>query len=370
MLLTAIRQLRTTATLSAALVSAVFLSCHGAAHAATTFKQQSEVGQELKIPVHEWSDDEQSPQGVIVAVHGLVFHGKAYDALARHLSSKGFVVYAADMRGFGDWREPSSEFGNDTAVHFTQSKEDLGNLLRTLRKKHSSLPIYCIGESFGANYAVWQASTEPGSLDGVIACGISYKVCVHPRVIWVPTFFQGLAHPKKPINLAPYLAPILSENKSITQVCLHDSATITAMSPTDLIKAGLTNKIALRGISHLPPSMPILIVAGEKDQIQKTKTLKSMVKRMGSKNTKLMILPGKGHLLLEHREVDTDVEDIVDNWLAEQVASYQKASKTTKDWKDYEITSVSEGLRSSYVTPLHCIRLVSIDASVTNGNTK
>jgi alpha-beta hydrolase superfamily lysophospholipase len=241
--------------------------------------------------------------------------------MARYLSDRQFHVYTIDLRGFGEWRNPKSKFGADPAIHFTQSKDDLSKLLEALRQKYPNVPIYCLGESIGANYALWQASTKPELLDGAVLVNVSYKVCVHPRPLWVKTFFQGLSHPKTPFNLVPYLKPLLSENKSLVQTCLSDTNTCTAMSAEDLIKAAVTNRRTVQQLDKIPENMPILILAGQKDKIQKTNKLPDMVSRMSSKKTELVILQNKGHMLVEHQTPQKDVYEILDNWLTECTSS-------------------------------------------------
>lgn len=280
------------------------------------YEAQCDLGDELKIPVHAWVNNQSSkPKAIIVAIHGLIFSGTAFDSFARHLTESGYLVFAADLRGFGDWKSDNGKFGTDRAIHFSQSKTDLTEILKRLRGRYEGIPIFCLGESIGANYALWEASTDPELMDGAILFSISYKVDIHPRTLWPITFVQGLAHPKRPLNLKPYLRPILSEDRQLTDKCLAVPETCTAMSPEDLIKAAVTNRRTVQQISQIPESMPILIVAGKKDKIQKTRTLSHMVSRMGSKKTELVILPNRGHLLVEHQPVNNEVSYVLKNWL-------------------------------------------------------
>lgn len=281
------------------------------------FVEQSQVGEELKIPVHAWIDQSRPPEGIVVALHGLVFSGRNLDSIGRHLNSKGFDVYAQDMRGFGDWRKPH-KFDGDNLVHFTQTKEDLTRILSLLRRKYPELPIYCIGESLGANYALWESWTEPELMDGAILCGISYKVDVHPRFLWFQTFFQGISHPKRPIDLIPYVKPIISHDKNVAQTCMLSEHCTTRMKISDLIKAAVTNRRAVQGVDLIPEGMPVLIVAGKKDQIQKTRLIPEMVSKMGSRKTEFVVLATKGHLLLELPDVDPEVVAAIDRWLDNQ----------------------------------------------------
>lgn len=292
------------------------------AQAASTYHNQSEIGKELNIPVHKWIDAEQNIKGVVFAIPGLVFTGHAYDSMARHLTSKGYVVYSGDLRGYGEWTKEEAKFDGDNLIHYTQSKEDVTRVLRALRNHYPDKPIFCMGESFGANYAVWEASTNPQLMDGVIASGLSYKIVINPRPRWLLTFAQGVRHPKKPLNLKPYLEPILSEDKAMTRARLNEPDTSTALSIADLIKAAMTTKKAIKQVDKIPPNLPILLIAGEKDRIQKTNTLPQLVKMMGSKQVKLVVIPKRGHLLFEENKLDPKVAELVDGWLKNQTAAH------------------------------------------------
>ena len=280
------------------------------------------------MPVHEWLPQAQSPgseanaRGIVVALQALIFDGKAFDQLARHLNKNGYVVYSQDFRGYGDWLSDGHDFGGDKAIHFGQSKDDLTTILKALREKYPRQKIYCIGESIGANMAIWEASTDPTLMDGAIVLGLTHKHChFMPRPYWAVTLTKGLSHPKKPINIKPYMKPILTENKKVNMEIIGDSNTLTAISPTDLIKANITNKNSLLEVEKIPPDMPILVIAGAEDRVQKTSTLKVVMDRMGTKQKELVVLPKKGHLLIEHRELDTDVTQLIDGWLAKRESS-------------------------------------------------
>ncbi|MBX3149892.1 alpha/beta hydrolase [Candidatus Obscuribacterales bacterium] len=290
------------------------------AHADCLFEERAPIGEELNLPVHRWvKETDSKPQGIIVAVPGLVFSGKAYEELGKHFAEKNFHVYTIDLRGLGEWLKPNANFGADKRFHFTQSKDDLSKLLSTLREKYPDVPIFGLGESMGANYCLWEASTCPDLLDGAMLFSISYKVAVHPRPLWVKTFFQGLAHPKTPMNIVPYLEPTLSEDKQLVKKCLAHEDTCKEMSVEDLIKAAVTNRRTVQYLHQLPESMPILIVAGKKDKIQKTNQLHKMVSRMATKKAELVVLKNRGHLLVEHQKPSDEVFEVMNNWLATSV---------------------------------------------------
>jgi alpha-beta hydrolase superfamily lysophospholipase len=293
-----------------------------AAIAAPAYQNQSDIGRKLGIPVHQWVDSSQPVKAIIVAQQGLIFSGKKYNSFANYFCPKGYMVYANDMRGFGDWRENVHSFVGDTNMHFGQSKEDLTNLLKELRREYPDKPIICVGESFGANMAIWEAATDPSLLDGVIAASAGWRTCVHPRAEWVRTFFTGLQNPNRPVNLRPYVADYLSEDRKLAHSLLNDTETVNRMSVTNLIKVVVTNKRSIKDLNKIPEDMPVLLISGKDDQIQKVSALAALVPKMGTKAAKLVLIPQKGHMLLECDTVDPKVYGAVEDWLEAQHQKY------------------------------------------------
>jgi alpha-beta hydrolase superfamily lysophospholipase len=156
-------------------------------------------------------------------------------------------------------------------------------------------------------------------MDGVITVGVTNKNRrLRPRPHWAVTIVKGLEHPKRPIDLKPYMKPVLTEERSVSEGMVDDAETTTAISPTDLIKANITNKNSIKEVEKIPQSMPVLMIAGAKDQVQDTKSLHDLMQRIGSNQKQFVVMQGKGHLLLEHREVDPAVAAIIDSWLSKQ----------------------------------------------------
>lgn len=286
----------------------------------TNFENQSVIGNELRIPVHHWYRNDGDPKGIVVGIPGLVFNGRAYDVAARELVSRGYEVYTLDVRGYGDWKTAKGQFDGDENVHFGQTKEDLAKVLQVLRDRNADKPIFCLGESFGAAYAVWAASSHPELIDGVVAVGLPYRVCIHPRPRWLLTFAEGIKSPHKPMDLVPYLKPTLSENKAIAMAALNDdNISMKELSAADLIKARFTIKDATDNVQKIPAEMPVLVMAGQNDAIQKTYRLPEVVQAMGSKHAHLVMLPNRGHLLIERKQADPDAMAVMNAWLDQQV---------------------------------------------------
>ncbi len=308
-----------------ALVLGLLLPAAASAQPART--EDSDVGRELNLPVCTWQDTSVPTKGIMVAVHGLTFYASAYDDFAKHLAGEGYLFYAADMRGFGRWKTEAAKFNGDSNIHFSQSKEDYLRVIDAVRRAHPGVPIFAMGESLGANLAFWAASTAPDKIDGVIVTSPCYKRWIHPRPRWVEDFATNIWHPAKQMNLEPYINPYLSEDKKLTEDCLKDPNICRKMSAVELMKTSITNKETLKYVDHIPPDMPILIIAGEKDAVFKTSTIPEFVSHIGSQHTSVNVLKGKGHLLMEHQPVNQQVAGIVDGWLKDKRNEKAEISK-------------------------------------------
>lgn len=299
------------------------------AFATPTCSMDNEAAEKLNLPIYEWTDPAVPTRGTIVAIHGLTFYAAAYDDFAKHLAERGYRVYAADMRGFGRWKDEYQKFGGDDKIHFTQSTEDVVKLLTFLNNKNGEKPIF-LGESLGANLALLVAAEHPDLVQSTIVSAPCVKTCVHPSPRWAVDVWKGLAHPNKPLNLEAYIEPYLSNDKALTAACMADQKICRAMSPVELIKAQKTNKLAIDQVEAIPDTMPMLIMAGKEDKVVKASALPKMVARLKTKDKTLNVLPKHGHLMIEHQKVDGTVAQVIDTWLDERQAPVLELSNLSK----------------------------------------
>lgn len=300
----------------ALLISFVWF-CQAASLADVVRDDSDHLGAKLGFPVYEWRDKAVHTKAVIVAFHGMTFYGLALDQIARHLASHGYPVYAYDYHGFGPWRQDKTEYPNDGQIHFTQSIEDGQKLVAAVHEKNQGEKLICLGESLGSNIALCLISTPGQPIDAAVLSGLGVKEYLHPEPRWLVDFVKGLIHPRKPLNLTPYITPNLAVEPELTKIYLADPLIFNQISPTDLIKASITNKRSLKYIDRIPSSMPILIISGQKDRIFKISALPPLVKKLGAQRTTLKILSGEGHLLLELQPVQAAL-DTIDAWLAQE----------------------------------------------------
>ncbi len=101
--------------------------------------------------VRRWLPDGR-PGSVIIAVHGMNEHGKAFELPAALWRDNGIVTYAFDQRGFGRSPDRGIWPGAENLAR------DLAQFVRQVHDRHPDLPIFLLGESMGGGVALLTAA--------------------------------------------------------------------------------------------------------------------------------------------------------------------------------------------------------------------
>ncbi len=105
----------------------------------------------VEMRVRRWLPD-GPPESIIIAVHGMNEHGKAFAWPATFWRDKGIVTYAFDQRGFGRSPDRGIWPGAENLAR------DLAQFTRQVRARHPDLPIFLLGESMGGGVALLTAA--------------------------------------------------------------------------------------------------------------------------------------------------------------------------------------------------------------------
>ena len=305
------------------LVAALVLSIMASsAMADPTCITSCRMGAQMNLPICEWVDRSKQRKGTIVAVPGLTLYAMCWDQFAKHLATQGYHVFSLDLRGFGRWRTEGAKFNGNDKIEIGQSEQDLLDLVTDLRQAHPTQPLFCLGESLGSNMILDLVSEHPDLSDGAILASPCYKNRVHPKPIkWAGEIARQMVRPNKPINLEPYAAPYLTNDQALAKACDNDPMIYRKMTPAELVKIDILNDRAFAVAKKLPASYPIFIIAGTQDAMFKSMELPKAVHKFGSHSVTVTLLPGKGHLLLEHQRVNHQIAALVDGWLNHHKAS-------------------------------------------------
>jgi pimeloyl-ACP methyl ester carboxylesterase len=106
----------------------------------------------LELNLLEWAPS-TSHEATAILLHGFLDVGASWDLVGPALAEAGLLVFAPDLRGFGD----SAHVPEGGYYHFPDYVFDLADLVDAL---HAS-PLYLVGHSMGGTIATLYAGTFP-----------------------------------------------------------------------------------------------------------------------------------------------------------------------------------------------------------------
>jgi alpha-beta hydrolase superfamily lysophospholipase len=296
----------------------------------------SQLGIALNLPLYTWQLPKAAPKAVIVTIHGVTLHGGVFDKLASTLAEEGYVVVSPDLRGFGRWCLGKDKFADDGRVSFYKSRADLIRLLANLKSKYAGLPIFCVGESLGANLALWLASACPQNVDGVIMSSPCVKRKLDLCVPLVVDSLKAAVDPERQILIRPYARRYLSEDPLIVEDYLNDPLIRKTMSGYESLQSLHTARSTLWFVDQIPANIPVLALEGTNDRMFEAKQLNPLMRKLKTSDKKIYWLKGKGHIHLETPRVSAEVSKTILTWLGEhsnsgKAGSHEPALLSTSD---------------------------------------
>ena len=97
----------------------------------------------------------------IIILHGWGLSGKKFDVLSKELKSKGYLVYAPDLPGFGESKAPP----------FAYHLSDYADFLSEFIQKNNLVDPVLIGHSFGGRVSLKFLHSHPNGALAVIFTG-------------------------------------------------------------------------------------------------------------------------------------------------------------------------------------------------------
>lgn len=120
----------------------------------------------LRIFYRYWAPADQPPKAVILLIHGYAEHAGRYIALAEFLTTRGYGIYAPDLRCHG-----RSEGEKALIDHMDYMLDDLRKLLDVAQGEHPGRKTFVIGHSMGGLLATCFAILHQDRLAGVVLSG-------------------------------------------------------------------------------------------------------------------------------------------------------------------------------------------------------
>ncbi|KKM19517.1 hypothetical protein LCGC14_1654860 [marine sediment metagenome] len=123
----------------------------------------------LKLFYQAWLP-ENEPKAIIIALHGFASYSGRLINLANALVPLDFGFYANDHRGHG-----KSGGKQNFVKNMDEYVEDERNFYEIVKKKHTNLPIFMLGQSMGSAITFYFAQKYSQDLKGIIVSGSGTK---------------------------------------------------------------------------------------------------------------------------------------------------------------------------------------------------
>lgn len=281
-------------------------------------EDSDQLGRSLELPLYSWRRPGVAPKAVILTIHGVTLHGAVFDKLARELASSGYFVVSPDLRGFGRWNLGNDKFLNDGHISFFKSRADLIRLLAKLKATYPDLPIFCVGESLGANLALWLASACPSYVSGVVMSSPCVKRKLDLCVPLIVDSVRAAADHKHQFYLKPYAKRYLSEDPRIVDSYLGDPLIRKTMSAYETLQSLHATRSTLWFVEQVPTNIPVLVFEGTQDRMFDPKKVDPLISKIPGSDKRVVWLKGKGHIQLETPHASDEVIKTMTAWLDER----------------------------------------------------
>jgi acylglycerol lipase len=258
----------------------------------------------LRIHMRGWKPKD-APRGVVVICHGVNSHGGQYLWTGEQLSSRGFAVFAVDLRGRGK-SEGARFYVEDIADYVA----DISGLIAIAKERFPGLPVYLLGHSAGGVVSCSYALDHQDEIDGLICESFAFQV---PAPGFVLSAIKGLSH------VAPNLGVLTLHMKDFTR----DPKALAELEADPLTKdekqPAATVAALVRADERLHDNfdkitLPVLIMHGTEDKATVCKGSEYFHAHAGSADKTLKLYKGHYHDLLNDIGKEGVLDDIV-GWI-------------------------------------------------------
>lgn len=299
---------------------------------------------ETKIHGICWIPDGKPVKGVLQIAHGMVEYIDRYDAFARYLCERGFVVVGNDHLGHGDSVKSPDDWGyfGDTKG-FEHVLGDIHKIRRQFRKKYPDVPYFLMGHSMGSFMARAYLMQYGKGISGAIIMGTGHQPILAAQagklLTNILSVFKGWHFRSQLVNKMAFgsynkkFQPSrtdfdwLTRDEAIVDSYIAEPRcqfVFTLNGYHELFRA-LIYIEKRKNIEKLPKDLPVLFVSGDKDPVGNFGKGVDIVcetwEEAGLSDVTLKLFEGGRHEILN--EIDrNEVYEYLYQWLTD-VAGYK-----------------------------------------------
>ena len=262
-----------------------------------------------RLPYRAWLPDGKA-SAIIVAVHGMNDHSRAFEGPGRAWRRQGLATYAYDQRGFGGAPHRGEWPGARAMV------DDLKVFTRLIRAQHPGTPVFLLGSSMGGGVVLASLGDKDSPrVDGAILLapavwGREVMPAENRIALWIA------AHTAPGVQLtSDQIHRIPTDNRAALIDLSRDPRVIKYVRVDSLY--GVTNLMDLALAAAPKVRVPVLMLYGAKDQIIPLKPIVTARNRLPVTLRRFAIYPEGWHMLLRDKQAGTVYRDIR-AWIADR----------------------------------------------------
>lgn len=218
----------------------------------------------LEIAYFRWRAPGRAA-GIVQLAHGMGEHSLRYAHVAAALNDAGFHVFANDHRGHGRSAPNKEALGDFGALGWNGLVADMVTLTKLARTREGALPVILLGHSMGSFAAQQYVLENSASLAALVLSGSASvdKLAIDPSQPADLTSFNAAFEPAR----TPY--DWLSRDDAAVDAYIADPKCGFGINQRAMqsMAAGAKRLTDPAEISRIRSSLPIYILAGDKDPI-------------------------------------------------------------------------------------------------------
>ncbi len=271
-----------------------------------------------KIASTCWQDLSVEPRAVLLCIHGLSLHRGTYAEFGKEISRAGIIVYAIDLRGFGESQIAAKA---KRKLDFDGCLADIKQTVLDIHTKHPGLPVVILGESMGGAVALRAAALYPELLSGLISSAPAKdRFSLGPEAVLKVGSHLITGGFDKPIeNVTSPVVKRVSSKEELRSRWQTDPLMRNDFSAKELMQfSDFMNK----NLNYAPKikEMPVLFIVGAHDKLVKPAGTWRIYESLGSAKKQLVLSKNSEHLIFEAGQFNTEDMRFVATWLDRNVA--------------------------------------------------
>lgn len=263
------------------------------------------------LPLIQWPATGPKARASILCIHGLGLENRSFTSFGKEMASRGYSVYALDVRGFGSWQTAQGQ----EDVQFSESIKDIGAMLNLIKQRENGVPVFLLGESMGGAIALRAAAEYGDALSGVISSVPSAERFQQRRMTMTVAFHLLQGGKNKPFKVGDIVTDQATKNVDLAERWKADYKAKMDMSPKELIKFAVFMRTTKKECEKI--KSPVFVVQGLKDRLVKPHGTFELFDAIEAEDKNLLILGTSEHLIFETFTPSKLLLDALTTWMDE-----------------------------------------------------